>query len=250
MSASRQRRTERRDRRTHVRALARPRLPAILMQVWEEARSVLMDFLNIFQTPAELALREYAHIEAHTQMRDWILHLELLVRRLIFTAAGLVNIVLRPLKLRDPSLPKRVRKRRRILLWPNRPRDWPARFFMRTRKQRDPAPRRAPAQKTGWVSPLLPTFTLARRLEALRRVIANPEARIRRYAIHLARLAEANARANAPRTFALRAWKLYPRRPSMGQRVIMEGMRIVQPLAEAFAKTWDATAWNDGAVPD
>lgn len=239
MSASRLRRNQRRDRRTQVRALARPRLPALLLEVIDHACTIWEDFCLIFHTPAGLAEREYVNRADYARMRDWIYHLELLMRRFIFGAASLLQLVLRPIAPRTP----RQRSRRRIIIWPNKPRLWPARFSMRTTRTTrrravaagDPKPR----------PPLLPAFPLARRLEALRRIIVDPTTRIRRHAIRLARLAERNARANAPRRMRIRYWDWDVRTPTMGQRIIMTPMRIVQPLACDAADEW-----NEAAEPD
>lgn len=238
MSASRHRRNERRDRRAHVRALARPNLPSFLMEVLDYARSVWEDFCLVFHTPAQLAERAYITRANHAEMRDWIYHLELLMRRFIFAAASMLNIVLRPVPVSIAG----KRARRRILLWPHSPHRWPTRFSMRTSKgARETIPSDTPKRGPR----VLSAFPLALRLEGLRRIILDPTARIHRHAIRLARIAARNARANAPRRICIRYWDFDRRLPTRGQRLIAAPMRIVQPLACNAADDW-----NEAAEPD
>ena len=86
------------------------------------------------------------------------------------------------------------------------------------------------------------SFPLARRLEGLRRVLANPDARIRRFAITLARIALENARANAPRTFVLRTWHPDAQRQRRGGRMITASMCVLHPLACSAVDRWNEAA--------
>lgn len=240
MSATRIRRDQRRDRHARVRAIMQPKLPGPLHAVWTNAREVWATLCDVFDTPASLAEREYIPRNEHTLINDWVYHLELLVHRLVLVGALALNFVLRPSPPRDP----RARKRRRILLWPARPECWPARFRMMRGGPRHVHAADRPRVVARWKPAVMPSFPLARRLEAMRRVLANPAARIRRFAIQLARVAERNARANTPRRFRLRAWTEMPRHLTTGRRMIITPMRIVHPLACDLVD-----AWNEAAEP-
>jgi hypothetical protein len=79
---------------------------------------------------------------------------------------------------------------------------------------------------------------MARRIEALRRVLANPDKRAHRLALRLARIRAANAKANAPRIFTLRRWDFSPKKRTSGKRAVNEGMQIAQPIAEQVLARW------------
>ena len=242
MSASRTRRDHARERRARVRAMQQPKLPPRLHAVWRDASLMWSTLCDVFETPASLAACEYIPRHEHRMINDWVYHLELLIHRLVLVAALALNIVLRPIAARAP----RVRKRRHVLLWPARPEAWPARFRMMRRRGHTGDRDRDRTRKSSRTQPaIVPSFPLARRLEAARRVLANPDAYIRRFAIRLGRIAERNARANAPRYFRLRTWADTPRRPTTGWQMISEPMNIIYPLA-----CDSVDAWNEAAEPD
>ena len=85
---------------------------------------------------------------------------------------------------------------------------------------------------------VLPAFPLARRLEAVRRVLADPDTRAHRFAVKLARIAARNAKANEPRLFGVRDWDQH-RLLNRGQRFIRTGMEIVMPLIEKRLAAWN-----------
>ena len=85
---------------------------------------------------------------------------------------------------------------------------------------------------------VLPAFPLARRLEAVRRVLADPDTRAHRFAVKLARIVARNAKANAPRLLGIRAWNSF-RLLNCGQRFIRTGMEIVMPLIEKRLSAWN-----------
>lgn len=238
MSAATIRRNQRRDRRARVRAVMQPKLPAPLLTVWGTACSVWKTLCNVFDTPASLAERDYIPRSEHTLINDWVYHLELLVHRLVLVAALALNLVLRPTPPREP----RTRQRRRILLWPARPECWPARFSMMRGGDRYTSSVDRPRATPRWKPAVMPSFPLARRLEAIRRVLANPDARIRSFAMQLARMADRNARANTPHRFRLRKWTETPRNLTNGRRMIITPMRIVHPFACDLLDQWNEAA--------
>ena len=236
MSATRIKRDQRRERRARVRVLLQPRLPALLLGVWEDACYVWSTFCWLFETPAQLAGREALAIAEHRERNGWIHHLEQLVRKLVLVAALALNLILRP----SPPQPHRLRQRRLRLAWPDRPASWRARFrMMPRRRDTDTGARLRSAPRD---IRIVDSFPLARRLEALRRVLANPDARIRRFAITLARIARENARANAPRTFILRTWDPALQRQRHGGRMITASMSVLHPLACSAVDRWNEAA--------
>ena len=85
---------------------------------------------------------------------------------------------------------------------------------------------------------VLPAFPLARRLEAVRRVLADPDTRAHRFAVKLARIAARNAKANEPRLFGVRDWDQH-RLLNRGQRFIRTGIEMVIPLIENRLAAWN-----------
>lgn len=236
-SPARIKRDQRRDRRARVRTVLQPKLPAALRDVWASACAIWQTLCDVFDTPASLAEREFITRSEHKLLNDWVYHLELLIHRLVLVGALALNFVLRPLQPHAP----RPRKSRRVLLWPARPEAWPARFRMMRGGGRNADDSYRPPQPARPAPAVVSSFPLARRIEAMRRVLANPDARIRSFAIKLARLAERNARANTPRCFRLRKW-LDPKRITAGRRMIAAPMRIVHPLACDRIDDWNEAA--------
>ncbi len=236
MSASRLKRSQRRERRAAVRILQRPKLSEQLLSVWDHARWVFANFCDFFAAPAAIAHREYINVTEYRAVDSWLRSLELLTRRLILAAALAMDVVLKPTNPRD----RKPRKRRRVLVWLEKPDSWIARFRMLPRKPPETrAPRRTPHEQPR----VKPSFPLARRLEAVRRVLADPDTRAHRFAMKLARIAAHNTKANEPRLFAVRDWDTTKAR-TRGQRFIRTAMDIVMPLIE------DALArWNERCEP-
>jgi hypothetical protein len=232
MSASRLRRSQRRARRAAVRAVQRPKLSEQLLQVWDHARWVFANFCEFFASPARIAAREYINVPEYRSIESWLRSLELLTRRLILAAALAITIVLKPL---DPVVPARPRQRRRVLIWFNKPSSWIARLRMMPRKPPETRSLRRARREQPRV---LPAFPLARRLEAVRRVLADPDTRAHRFAVKLARIAARNAKANEPRLFGVRAWDSH--RPlNRGQRFIRTAMDLVMPLIDDALASWN-----------
>jgi hypothetical protein len=86
--------------------------------------------------------------------------------------------------------------------------------------------------------PLVESWPMAKRIEALRRLLANPDKRARRVALRLARIRAANAKANEPRILALRPWDFAPEKRTLGKHAVNDGMKVAQPLAEEALDRW------------
>lgn len=67
----------------------------------------------------------------------------------------------------------------------------------------------------------------------MRRVLANPDSRIRSFPMNWRAL---------PRSFRLRKWSKNPRRFTNGRRIIIHPMPIVHPLACDLVDEWNEAA--------
>ena len=229
MSRSRTRRETQRARRQSVRAILAPKLPAALVAAWRSACWAFGFICEFHYTPRSLARQEYLLRAQHRVVLDLVRHLELLARRIVLAAALALNLILKPIA----RGPKRLRRKRRVVLWPDNPASWRPRFRMQ------PKASSAPSAQAGKRTPTQPlrfmrTFPLARRFEGVRRVLASPDAYVRRFAIRFARFAERNASSNAPRIVEIKPW-LYPwgvGPRTRGARLVNEGMCTAQSLAQ------------------
>lgn len=226
MSRSRTRRESQRARRSTVRAILAPKLPAALVAAWRHACWAFGFICEFHYTPRSLAKQEYLLRTQHRVVLDLVRHLELLARRIVLAAALALNLILKPIT----RGPKRLRKKRRVILWPDNPASWRPRFRMQPQSSSKDTRNRTPTEPLRFVQ----TFPLARRFEGVRRVLASPDAYVRRFAIRFARFAERNASSNAPRVVELKPW-LYPwgvGPRTRGARLVNEGMCTAQSLAE------------------
>jgi hypothetical protein len=223
MSASRLKRSQRRERRTAARAVTRPNLCDTLLAVWRHARWVFLQFCDFHAAPRALAEREWIATHEYKGIEAWLRAIELLTRRLVLAAALALNVVLKPPPQRAHAEPRR---RRRVLVWLQKPETWIARFRMFLKK---PPEVRVIYRNTRDVPRVMRSFPLARRLEAMRRVLADPDPRVHRLAVKLARLRASNAKANSPRLFAAREWDSR-KAITRGKRLICTGMELVMPL--------------------
>jgi hypothetical protein len=243
MSRSRTLRDQHRARRQIVRAKLAPKhLSAPLTDAWKHARWMFLQICAFFDTPRAIAAQTYMLRATHAECNDLIHHLELITRRIILIAALALDIILAPLK---PNT--RERKKRRVLVWPHRPETWRTSFRMLN--ARGQVSDRAPPLQVGLTDPsqlsrFLGTLPLARRFEAVRRVLTNPDRLVRRTALRLARL-QARATADAPFLIRFRKLKLQPGpHVTRGLRMIVPALEILTPLAD------DALArWNEAADP-
>lgn len=235
LSRSRIHREHRRARRAAVRAIVWPKLTQPLLDAWVFARNTFIDIADIIITPRDLAEREYIRRAEHRRYADLIRHLELLARRIILAAALALNFLVRPLA---PAIP-RQRKRGLRLFWLNRPETWRARFSV-WRKPPAPSVWSYP-RRTGAPPVVVASFPLARRFEAVRRALVNPDAYIRRLAIRIARFDQRNRISNNPVAPAVRPWTLARanRVPTQGARWIRIGMEIVEPMVQSQFERWN-----------
>jgi hypothetical protein len=200
--------------------------------LWDFAGMVHEEICMLFGEPGELATKGYINRRSHRILGDWLRNLELLVRRLLLIAA----LAFDPGALCSHGA-KPQRERGTRLVWSDRPEGWVARFRVfpkkqsrrHIRKERDPD-KRVPQFPNPW--------PMARRIEALRRVLANPDRRAHRLALHLARIRLANAKANAPRIFSLRRWDFSPAKRTSGKFAVNEAMQVAQPIAEQVLARW------------
>jgi hypothetical protein len=226
MSRSRARREAQRARRQSVRAILAPKLPAPLVAAWVHACWAFGFICRFHTTPRQLARQEYIQRPQHRVLLDLVRHLELLARRIVLAAALALVLILKPIA-RGPA---RHRKHRRVILWPDNPASWRPRFCMLPKGSSASDRKRAPPEPLRF----LKTFPLACRFEGVRRVLASPDAYVRRFAIRFTRFAARNQTSNAPRMVELKPW-LYqwgigPR--TRGARLVNDGMRLAQSLAE------------------
>lgn len=223
MSPSRTKRIHRQQRRERVRAhmdaLRRPAFIEPVLDAWSHACWALNVVFVLFETtPRDLAEQECIARWRWREICQWVGPLETLVRRIVLAAALTLTIVLKPLR----QIARKPGKGRRVIIWPHRPESWIARLRILEPRpaRRRPIPSK-PAHEASWddmawmnssedrprrVPTVVMTFPLARRLEAIRRVLANPQRHAHRVAVKLARIAARNATANEPRRIFLRPW--------------------------------------------
>lgn len=176
---------------------------------------------------AIMALGAVMRVE-HRRMTGWISSIERLVRLVILGMA----LALRLPPLRGHPRVHGKRAKRYAFVWPTRPRTWIAYFRM------FPAPRsdaRSCRRKRAFISRVIGTQTIALRLEAVVRVVSNPRAYACSAARTLARLADANARANSLRDLHP---LLVPRRRDTRTRRDL-GQSAAEP---AFSRAWAIAA--------
>lgn len=223
MSPSRLKRSQRRERRTAARAVMRPNLCDTLLAVWRHARWVFLQFCDFHASPRALAEREWIVTHEYRKIEAWLRAIELLTRRLVLAAALASNVVLKPL---PPRAHAQTRQRRRVLVWLQKPETWIAR--LRVFSDKPPEVNFTYHNKRD-VPRVMRSFPLARRLEAVRRVLADPDPRVHRLAVKLARIRAHNAKANSPRLFAARDWDSR-KAITRDKRIICTGMELVMPL--------------------
>jgi len=163
--------------------------------LWEQAGALWNDLVLSFGNSALLMRWGWMRALEHRALGHWLRDLESHVRRAIRADAS--ELDLPPLRPRAPR-PKRPRRQPNQDTQnfggaePDLPATWKACFHMqpppwgkpRARKRKEPAERR-------------PCRGYAVRIEALRRVLCDPDAYVLRYARRLARVREASARAQA-----------------------------------------------------
>lgn len=204
-------------RANFIPAIAADATPA---QLWQAARFWLAAMELVLDGPVALAAMCFVPLELRRELRIWLAPLEALARKLLLACAAALKL--------EPAIarPYRLPRKRPAKPAPDlaRPETWVAPFALALKP---PAPRSGPRIRDlgphllateAWAWNALVTrnrqrsrrklkpaaFRLARRWEALRRVLANPDRHALRLARRLARL--------SPRERLLRARRLAWRR--------------------------------------
>lgn len=163
---------------------------------------------------------------------DWVRHLEMLMKRVVVIVALSLNLApVRQRALRPRTIETRLRRSH----WAQ-PETWKVSFPMAPLKRVERA--RPPGPPKRRPSLLVRTYGLARRLEALRRVISFTERRAVRFARALARRKARLAGLNDKPVLELRNWDFHPYRASKGMFAVREGMAIAHPLAARCLRLW------------
>lgn len=192
--------------------------------VWEEASGLfgcsrhLVDWIRMDRPFMRMAT-------------DWVRHVEMLMKRVVVIVALSLNLP--PVRQRA-SIPLGIETRLRRSHWAQ-PETWKVSFRM------SPVKRGERAWRPGAPKPqslLVRTYGLARRLEALRRVISFTERRAVRFARALARRKARLEGMNDKPVLELRKWDFHPYRASKGMFAVREGMAIAHPLEARCLRLW------------
>jgi hypothetical protein len=162
---------------------------------------------------------------------DWVRNLEMMMRRVIVILA----LSLKPAPAR--TSPPRERKMRRSRSHWAQSDTWNVVFRMMPAL---PCERVRTARIAAPPKPLACTCGLARRIEALRRVMSYSESYALRFARTLARHRARNVSANDKVVLALKPWDFHPWRSSKGMFAVRDGMKLAAPLATRELAAWQA----------
>ena len=188
---------------------ALPELWGLAARVWNEILSGL----------------EYRHCT------DWLRSLETLVRRIVMIAA--LTLELKPVAAGSSHAWGEPRFQR--TLWHD-PTTWKVSFrVLRQARERRDGERRPKKPRREHD---LPSRGLARRIEALRRVLSGGQACAMRLARALARMKKANRTLNAPRELRLRPWSIRWDKRTSGRLAVRDSMDIAQALAQRMIDVW------------
>lgn len=202
--------------------------------IWQHAKEILRGLVALYGAPAELAAMGVLTPKQHGEVLVWLRPVEAIVRLLLLVAAAARP---RP-KLRAPARPhprvRRVAPQDRedseswhvvFRVFPPAPRPRPRAGRTRASGLRD-----APGTIAGTIAGLPSPWPLAERLEAVIRVLENPEPYARRLAARLTRRRDLVRRAATP------AWRPDPRKPRLGDTAMKAVLRHV-PAAAAWFDT-------------
>lgn len=236
MSASRRKRIARHARTARVRERLHPSFTGILFDVWRRAREIFLQFFD--RHPKSIAeLGEFGLVSRveHRKMCNWLHHLEELVRHLIITAALAISVTV-------STLAKQPRKRtRRIaVVWDNKPSTWRGLSFSIFPQPSQGSGR--PYTRPDHIPPIVSALPVARRLEALRRVLVAPENSARRAAFHLARLAATNRTSNQPRKLVSDGVFNVTRIRSRGEMAVESAIEKLAPICDDRIDAWNRRA--------
>ncbi|MDP3495716.1 MAG: hypothetical protein Q8R82_21625 [Hyphomonadaceae bacterium] len=209
-------------------------LRSFAAMVWEEITMVFGPSIYLVR----LATSERPFFR---QTLDWLRNLELFVRR--FIAVTALSMTLPPVKpAKASSRPSSAQPaeapafRRCSGHWAD-VQSWDVRFRIMPRGPSEPGPSREGLPRTPVVqTPML--YGLARRIEALRRVLSYHEAYARRFARSLDRMRARAPRANDRVLLGVKPWKFNPYMASKGQHAVREMMPLLTGLCERAVARW------------
>ena len=195
---------------------------------WGRAIGVWERIASEWGKPSDIAAQPRISYFSILDLRRWVRGLERFVRYLVLAAA----LAFDPGAVRQHK-PGPARQRRRVLLWPHKPEQWPARLTLlpRERDERPTVPRNPDPRRTGTFD----AWPLAIRLQAIFNVIENPNARVLSCARALARIRARNATANCPRRLGVRELRK-PRTDA--EHIFYQPTRDLIPHVEAALGRW------------
>jgi hypothetical protein len=208
-----------------------------LPELWAFGRRVYEEILALWGSPSDLMAQHGLFGREGVLCRDWVRHLEHLVRCILIIAALTLEVVpprprLSPKRATDPNAAPRTRliKTEEPSTWPVSFRVFPSTCEARSRRSSPRSPKRNYMKVRG----------LALRIEALYRVLKTQDPYVRRLACRMARIREANRTANRLKTFALKPWTypydFYGR--TSGQHAVQVHMTPAHVMAGRLLGPW------------
>ncbi len=209
--------------------------------LWDFARRVWNEICALWADPVTLLRQEYLSRRSYRACADWVRNLEDLVRRIVIVAA--LSVRLAPLRPAPPGPCPRPwgEPRFQRTLWHD-PTTWKVAFsmFPARRVSEDAAEFVVARTRKRRREFSLPTAGLARRIEALRRVISWKESYAARFARFLERVRARNRTTNGePREFHLPSCDFTWERRTSGKYGVRDGMLTVHPLAVRALEIWN-----------
>lgn len=207
---------------------------AAILEIREFAAMVWREITQVFG-PSILFVRMItAPRRLYRQTLDWLRNLELLVRRLITITA--LSLTLPPVKPAKRS-PGTAPDFRRISGHWSDVESWNVSFRILPPAPRAPRPStaglpRKPARH------FVSTYSIARRIEALRRVLSYHTAYARRFARSLERCRARTPRSNDKVLLGVKPWKFHPYMSSKGQHAVRHIMPLTVGLCQRALARW------------
>lgn len=204
---------------------------SVVLELRRFAAMMWGEICGLFGASKHLVERVRAPRDFMRPALDWVRNLEMMMKRVIIILA----LALKPAPARKSS-PRERKMRRSRSHWAQSD-IWNVVFRMMPALPRQ---RACTARIAAPPNPLTRTYGLARRIEALRRVISYSESYPLRFARTLARHQARNASANDKVLLTLKPWDIHPWRSSKGMFAVREGMKLAAPLAERELAAWQA----------
>lgn len=215
----------------------------VMVQLREFAARVWGEICGLFGAPNELVEQVIQTRPFMRQARDWVINLEMLMKRIIIILA--LSMKLPPVRPCKPRPDTRWQESSRIRRshW-RQPETWKVSFRMMPQRQRERDDVVRPPSAS--LKHLARTYGVARRIETLRRVISNTKPFAVRFARSLARFKARNDRANAKTVLAPRPWDFHPHLSSVGEFGVHDGMVLAHPLAARSLHIWQQDLLEPG----